>query len=100
MIEYKLDNLSSSISNIKVTDYRKGEIAITYKNSDEVYTYSGLEMDKLVDLERHYQKLNQKKFKTTPPPAGYHEKWSIGKFINKEVANEDKYKVKDIKKDE
>lgn len=94
MIEYKCNNISSSISNIKVSNYKTGSIEIIYKDSDEVYSYSGIEMDKLVDLERCYRHLTSKKYAESRSNEGYSNKWSIGKFLNKEIINNDNYKVK------
>lgn len=92
ILEYKCAAVSGSVEKINVvTNGDFGTMKVTYKDSDTAYEYVNIEMDKLVDLERCYRKL------TTKMPEGtdksqYNSLWSIGKFINRNIANEKKYK--------
>lgn len=95
LMHYDCSNISSSIKEIKVaTSGDVGSLKVTYKDSDTEYEYSGVEIDKLVDLERCFRKLSAKPQNGAAHNGSYKERWSIGKFFNRNIANETKYKVK------
>ena len=92
-IEYNCEDISSSIQSIKIVTHEGiGNMKIQYKDSDTEYEFSNIEIDKLVDLERCYRKLTAK-LPANTDRSKYNSLWSMCKYVNKYISNEERYKT-------
>ncbi len=92
MGKLRLEGISDSIEELQYNT--SGELYVKFYENDLIYKYKNIEIDKFADIQRSYDILTKRRIKGTLDD-NVKQKWSIGKFFNKEIKNKKEYTWKD-----